>query len=341
MDRTIVASSHAELQAFCSLAEPKHEPAQLDGDAHLLALRDDEPSARCTLWWHATSALDGHRVGYIGHFATHADAPTRADAPAYSDSARGLLDHACRRLFDQGCTLAVGPMDGSTWQRYRFVTERGADPPFFLEPDNPDAWPGHFGDAGFAPLARYTSARDLDLRRLDPRAGDLAARMRSLDVQIRQMDPRGFAAEVDRIYDVSIASFAAAFLYSPIDRAQCHALYAPLERFVRPELVFIAQQRDVPVGFVFAIPDWLQAQRGAAIDTAIVKTIAILPDPQFSGLGGLLLSQCRQRIAELGYTQAIHALMHDANTGSRRLSDRFGTTIRRYTLFSKALAPAT
>ena len=42
---------------------------------------------------------------------------------------------------------AVGPLDGSTWRRYRLVTERGVEPPFFMEPDNPDDWPGKRPDA--------------------------------------------------------------------------------------------------------------------------------------------------------------------------------------------------
>jgi L-amino acid N-acyltransferase YncA len=335
MDRIIVASSDAELQAFGAFGgEPKDKPARLEGDQHLLALRDDEPHARCTLWWRATPMLDRHKVGFIGHFAVGADAPALS-----TDAVRLLLDDACRRLFEQGCALAVGPVDGSTWQRYRFVTERGLEPPFFLEPDNPDEWPGYVRDAGFAPLAHYTSAIDVDLGRLDPRAGELAKRMQSLEVRIRQFDPAHFAAEVDRMYHVSVKSFAAAFLYTPIDRTQCLAQYAPLERFIRPELVLIAEREDVPVGFAFAIPDWLQAQRGAAIDTAIIKTIAILPEPQYSGLGGLMLSMCRVRIAELGYARAIHALIHDGNVGSRRLSGRFGTTMRGYTLFARTLAP--
>jgi L-amino acid N-acyltransferase YncA len=334
MDRTIVVSSEADREAFASLAgEAKHDP-HLDGDEHLLALHGEKPLARCSLWWRATPALEQHKVGYIGHFATRTAAPV-------ATAARELFDLACRRLTEHGCTLAVGPMDGSTWQRYRLVTERGIDPPFFLEPDNPDEWPGYFRDAGFVPLAHYTSARDLDLSRLDPRTDALAQRMRSLDVHIRQLDAARFVEEVDRMYEVSLASFASAFLYSPIDRAQCLAQYAPLERFIRPELVLIAEQAGMPVGFIFAIPDWLQAQRGTTIDTAIVKTIAILPDEQYSGLGALLLSLCRKRIVDLGYSSAIHALMHDANVGSRRLSDRFGKTMRGYTLFARSLAPAT
>ena len=58
------------------------------------------------------------------------------------------------RLAAERCTIAIGPVDGNTWQRYRLITEPGTEPPFFLEPDNPDAWPGQFTAAGFTPLAQ-------------------------------------------------------------------------------------------------------------------------------------------------------------------------------------------
>ena len=299
---------------------------QPDGDEHLLTLRDGNAQARCSLWWQALPTPDEGRLGYIGHFAA------RSKTAAYD-----LLDRACRRLVQQGCTLAVGPIDGNTWRRYRLVTERGDEPMFFLEPDNPDEWPGYFRDAGFEPLTHYTSAIDRELRALDPRVEDIAGRMRLLDVHIRHMDPARFDDEVNRIFEVSLVSFRKAFLYSSIDREQCRTLYEPLKQFIRPELVLIAERGDTPAGFVFAVPDWLQAQRGAVIDTVVVKTIAILPQHEYAGLGALLLSQCRSRIAELGYTRAIHALMHDANVSSRRLSDRFGQTMRGYTLFARPL----
>jgi len=40
----------------------------------------------------------------------------------------------------------------------------------------------------------------------------------------------------------------------------------------------------------------------------------------------------------MGFTRAIHALMHETNK-SRNLSARYARTIRRYTLFSKRLDP--
>src|ERR1043166_31608 len=77
--------------------------------------------ARCSLWWRRTPSLARHRVGLIGHYA--------ASLP---EAAGVLLERACGELASVGCTLAVGPMDGSSWRRYRFVTRFGTEPPFFL-----------------------------------------------------------------------------------------------------------------------------------------------------------------------------------------------------------------
>src|SRR5689334_5383125 len=106
--------------------------------------------ARCSCWWSTGHTLNTdriehvERVGIIGHyFADDADAGTR------------VLNDACAQLAAHGCTIAVGPMDGNTWRSYRLVIERGSEPPFFLEPDTPDAWVSHFTAAGFDTLANY------------------------------------------------------------------------------------------------------------------------------------------------------------------------------------------
>ena len=82
-----------------------------------------------------------------------------------------MLSRACAALEAAGCATAIGPMDGTTWRRYRFMVDRGPEPAFFLEPDNPDDWPQHWRSAGFSILATYTSAANEDLAVEDPRTG--------------------------------------------------------------------------------------------------------------------------------------------------------------------------
>src|SRR5215469_11915876 len=155
MFRPFQVTSADDRARFCNVAAAPLSPegvARQQPDASWLLADGDNIVARCSLWWQGTPPHDGHRLGYVGHYAA-----------TDSAAARDLLGLACERLAEQGCTLAVGPMDGNTWQRYRFVTERGSEPPFFLEPDNPDDWPRQWTDFGFTPLAQYYSAVNPDL----------------------------------------------------------------------------------------------------------------------------------------------------------------------------------
>lgn len=295
-------------------------------DVHWAALDDrGRTAARCSLWWSATPALSQQRVGLVGHYGAR-------DASA----AVTLLEHACRELGAHGCTMAIGPMDGSTWRRYRLLTERGSEPAFFLEPDNPDEWPAQFAAAGFAAVATYSSALADDLAAEDPRLAATAKRLEDAGVRIRPLDLAQAEDELRGIHRLSLASFRANYLYTPIGEAEFLDLYRPILPFVRPELVLLAEWGGALAGFLFAVPDMLQAQRGEALDTVILKSMAVLPERTGVGLGGFLIARAHAAARALGFRRAIHALMHDANR-SRIISGRYARVVRRYTLFGRVL----
>jgi GNAT superfamily N-acetyltransferase len=232
--------------------------------------------------------------------------------------------------------MAVGPMDGNTWRRYRLLTERGSEPVFFLEPDNPDDWPAHFRENGFGCLAHYTSAVITDLTQEDPILGQLADRLRARGVRIRALNPHHLEDDLRRIYAISRISFQDNFLYAPIDEAEFITHYRAIVPWVRPELVLIAEVEDVPIAFLFALPDRLQQARGQVIDTVIIKTVAVLPEHSNGGLGRLLIAQTHEIARRLGYRRVIHALMLETNH-SRKISRHYARTMRRYALFAKVL----
>ncbi len=265
-------------------------------------------------------------MGLIGHYEAN-------DAGA----SRALLLAASNRLAAEGCALAVGPMDGSTHRKYRLVTERGVEPPFFLEPDTPDTYPCYFADAGFTPLARYYSLLDTRMGEGDPRLPAIARSLAARGVRIRMLDIERFAAELGQIYQVVKASFAGNFLYSPIDEQEFADQYMPIKPYIRPELALIAEHEDRTAGFIFAVPDLCQARRGERVDTVVVKTLAVLPDARLRGLGALLGSVTLEHVRQLGYTRVVHALLHERN-GSLRSSSRYQTRIiRQYALFARRL----
>jgi GNAT superfamily N-acetyltransferase len=297
-------------------------------DLHLLGITDGSTLAsRCSCWWQRTPELPSERVGVVGHFAA-------------SEAAAGiaLLRAACDSLRDARCTVAVGPMDGNTWRRYRLVTERGAEPPFLLEPDNPDDWPDMWRKAGFVPIATYSSALNGDLTQDDPRIDRARARLASEGVTIRPIDLRNPDADLHRMFALSLESFRRNFLYSPIDEAEFLEQNRVLLPLVNPELVLLAECGADLAGFLFAIPDALQARRGGAIDTIVIKTVAVADGRTRAGLGSVLVAAAHAAARRLGFTRAIHALMHEQNV-SQNISRRYARPIRRYQLFARRLAP--
>jgi hypothetical protein len=284
-------------------------------------------AAGCSLWWTATPPYPGHRLGVIGGYSAQGvEAGTR------------LLGLACEHLARQGCTLAVGPMDGSTWRRYRCVIERGTEPPFFLEPDNPDDWPAQFAAGGFTPLARYYSNLNTDIASTDPRVPGWERRAATEAVRLRPLDPARLEDDLYAIARLSLESFARHPFYTPVSPDELVAEYLPLRAHVRPELVYLAECRGRLMGYVFGLPDLLQAQRGAPTDTAVLKTIAVRPNEGSVAwwLAGLLTTRFHVAARELGYTRVIYALMHERNR-SHRGTTHCARTIRCYALFARSL----
>ncbi len=324
------AQSDAERMAFCApLGTGALDPSAvqaLQPDAQWLLTDGSDLVARCSLWWRRVPTYQDHRVGLIGHYAAR-------DAAGASQ----LLRAAGDELAGQGCTLAVGPMDSNTYQRYRLVTDRGTEPPFFLEPDNPAAWPAHFVASGFSVLARYCSALQLDLAAPDERLERITQRLERRGIRIRPLRLDHFERDVRAMHAIATASFSQSVLHTPIDADAFARLYQPLRAYVVPDLVLIAECDDVPVGLLFTLPDWLQAQREPRVTTLILKTIAVRPAFAGHGLAGALIARGLLTAQQLGYTRVIHALMHERNT-SVRLSDRYHATImRRYALYAKTL----
>lgn len=348
MPPTLVATA-ADMQRFCGLACPSALTPEIIARQHpdaqwLLADSTGEVTARCSLWWSDTppyrshdawsqwqrshSQADRHespRLGLIGHFAA------RDSAAAVS-----LLDYACEQLTQHACTIAVGPMDGNTWQRYRLMTERRSESTFFLEPDNPDGWPSFFTASGFTPLAHYHSALNPDLHKSDPRANELAQQFQTRGIALRTIQIDRFDDELRSLHALSLASFDRNFLYTPIDEGTFIAQYRGVQKYVQPELVLLAECGAQLIGFIFAIPDLMQAKRGQPIDTAIIKTMAVHPAFGGLGLGTLLMTRCQEAAHALGFRRAIHALFHEANA-SGKISRHSAQVIRRYTLFAKPL----
>ncbi len=297
-------------------------------DVHVVLLDDGVPQARCSLWWSHIPALSEKGV-VLGHYAALND-----------EVAAELLAYTKKIARQHDASVLVGPMDGNTWRSYRFVTEAPAlqslnnrcYPDYFLEPQNSKCYPLHFTNAGFSALANYSSAVNSTLGVEDNRVKKALLRFDRQGIKFRSLNMEKFEQELKEIFQLSLESFVHNYLYTPITEAQFLSQYKKVQALLQPELVLLAHDDEHLLGYLFALPDIAQQMRGEAIDTIIIKTVAVKPGRKGKGLGSVLVSEVQRRAHEAGYQKAIHALMHDDNT-STNISRHYAETIRRYTLF--------
>jgi len=283
-------------------------------------------TGRCDLWWRNTPDDPNHHIGLIGRF--HADD---------GNSAQRLLENAASRLKAEGCTLALGPMDGDSWHSYRATTWSGTRPEFVMEPPVEETLAGYFTAAGFNLHSRYISAEmDVDGALVSKRY-KLLGWILGRRFRMRHLDPNDYDAEMARIHRFCCSAFAGNHLYTPIDTGEFRELYAPMKEHLDPEFVFIVEKAEQIVGLLFAMPDLNQQARGEAIDTLIFKTLAVAPEMRGRGIAFLLMYSGFRAAKAAGYRKIIHALMYRDNR-SRDFSGRNRIDImREYGLFSRAL----
>jgi GNAT superfamily N-acetyltransferase len=293
----------------------------------LVAREAGRPLARLGL--HLRDDLHGAagRSGLVGHY----EALDRGAGAA-------LLAAACRELAAAGVARVLGPMNGSTWSRYRLAlpAEPGdpvGEPAYFAaEPRNPFDYPAHFDDAGFRIAARYESRID-DLAEDAADAKQVAARVAEAGFSLRPLDLDGFDAELDLMFALSLESFAENLYYTPIDRAAFRAMYEPLRRLMDPEFVLVALDREErPCGYLFAFADPASAA-GDRPGRVIAKTVAVSPRARGHGLANHMLDRIRWAARRRGHREMIHALMHVANVSTRMSSRHGGRIFRRYALW--------
>ena len=329
----------AEISTKFALSFPHEcvEPNQTAGSPslYIFAMYEGKLTARCSIWTEpkmlfAPSASElGLRttgaelkVGYIGHYAATS-----------LKAGLELLELAEFELKKRGCNTVFGPIDGSTWKRYRLISQSCGERIFSLEPVNPLSWNKHFTDAGFTAVKSYGSTINRQLDRKDPESKTIKTRLDRQGIKLRSLNKTDLSHDLEGVFRVTMEAMQNNFLFSPIDRASFMKEQMRLTSFADPELVVIAEKEDKVVGYLFAYPD----QNSAAFQPRLVmKTIARSQDDKLKGLGRLLFQEVHSRAHEKGFREAVHALYANGNKASE-ISSIYGETIRTYALYGKAI----
>lgn len=268
--------------------------------------------ARLSIWREAP-AFDGARTAALGAFACETP---EAGAKAITD--------AMSKLRAEGFGAVLGPMDGSTWGKHRLVVESDGRPPFLMEPQNPEHYVEAFERSGLKIVSRYVSA---------DRPADLpgSASPATPGVVLRHFDPANVEAELTRIHALSLEAFASNHFYIPISLTDFLDSYRPVLKAIDPDLVVIAEDEHGALkGFLFALPNLTEGPRPKSV---ILKTYA----SRAKGAGSMMANAFHAMAKKKGFTNVIHALMHESNLSATHSGNTGGKVFRRYALWGGRL----
>ncbi len=222
----------------------------------------------------------------------------------------------------------IGPMNGSTWNTYRWVTA-GEEKPFFLEPHNASYYTSLFSSIGFKLEWEYFSAIDESIQDKYDEPNPLAEEMAQHGISIETLDKNKWEETLASIGKLSLDSFADNVLYSPISLDDFMHRMRPLVDFIDEAFFLMAMKDGKIIAYLFALRDLLNAGK----ERLIVKTVARDRSLAIKGIGSYLCFEIVRIAKQKGINDVIHALMYDGNI-SRFLSKKFSLKkLRSYGLY--------
>lgn len=282
--------------------------------------------ARAAVWWDNVAPLGSLKTGAIGRFNA-----------ASAQAAREVIDTACALLKRNGCAVAVGPMDGSVWGDYRWVTWSHDQMPLIpLEPRNPPEFPVWWTSSGFSVHLTYTSTFGPVASAHHPSAPQRWRTLAATGVNIREFRFDDFENELRIVYDVTSRAFTKNWMFSPLSWTRFAEKYKPFRSLIGKKYAAIAEHQGDPIGFVFGFDPSVSDPSNPAHKFFVAKTMGVVGEFAGTGLGTVLMDRLETHARNSGYSHTIHALMQTGNISSR-LSGSSHSLLRNYALYAREL----
>ncbi len=296
-----------------------HDPAAKHLEGCYVLTLGGTPLGRFALYTNPDLKYEGKAAACIGSYeCTH-----------NATLAKVLLDSAKLEAKDLGFEYLIGPMEGSTWNSYRFSLHNNY-PNFFMEPYHHDYYAAQFEEEGFDVIGTYASMLSSELTSDLKSQKDIEEKAKEIGTIFRQMNADDFEAEIRRIGEFSIDSFQDNFLYTPISIDEFATKYIPLKAYMKPELIWLAEDVNGKVdALAFAIPDYFDPTG----KTFIIKTLARRQNSPLKGVGSYLADKVTESARGLGFTKVIHALMLTDNASVKISGDFAGKAYKSYHLY--------
>lgn len=226
----------------------------------------------------------------------------------------------------QGFKILIGPINGSTWNSYRFALEPIQDS-YLNETYHKNYYANQFEDFGFKTAAEYLtrSHNSMDI----PEVPEFLNK----NISYKNLNINNFETEMKNIFAFCIDIFKNNFLYTAISEDEFLHKYIKLKNLINPDYVLIAQHNDNIIGFILALHD-IYSQNNKRL---IIKTLGRKSGATYAGVAHELLRKIYIKALDNGYQIFLHAFMHH-NNASKNISRKLSVNpFRTYKIFYKML----
>lgn len=263
--------------------------------------------------------------------------------------AEALLSTARDWVREQGMSAVLGPANLSTNGEYSLLIDGFDSPPVVMMTYNRP----YYGD--FIERFGFGKARDLyaylfdtislsrDLPRKLVRVAE--ATLRESKIRIRKVNMRDWDNEVKRARAVYNSAWERLWGFVPMTDAEFDHLARGLRSFLDPDLVFVAEDGDRPVGISVGLPDANQALLKAypgssrwSVPWTLVKFLTykrsitiwrgliagVVEEYRGRGIDAALFMETGKAALAKGYTYCEGSLVLEDNTMMNRLARRLG-----------------
>lgn len=246
-----------------------------------------------------------------------------------SEISHELLSSATKRAKELGYSYLIGPMEGSTWNNYRF-SDHNKYPNFFMEPFHHAYYSDQFKEFGFSIIAEYVSNLDEEVTVPEKDIDAFEEYYKARGAQFRFLCLNDLENDLHKIARFSNDAFQHNFLFTPINEDEFVAKYLRIKNYFDPALVMIVEdENDEIEALSFSIKDFNES-RGKSL---IIKSLARRNDSKLRGIGAYLIQKTYQLARANGYDNVIHALMIKDNA-SKKISENYhGSDYKSYSLF--------
>ncbi len=245
-----------------------------------------------------------------------------------TEACKLLIDEVKNDVKKMGISYLLGPMNGTTWESYRFRTTNN-NPAFFLESSHPVYYNDLFLASGFKEIQTYHTYR---FNKLVPSGKHFSKREKQLKesgIRFRHINPDNYEEDMRKIFNLSTESFKNNLFFTPYPWKAFIEKYKLIKDYADPKMTLLAEDKEQNlVGFISTFNDIFCKTHKQFVS----KTYARKPGSEYKGVGAVLLGKITDILIHKGYVTGLHAFIISGGK-SASVSSKNSEIYRTYKLY--------